>query len=107
MVLNVTGAKIIFKKENSKKTIKFLVDNKDYGEAVIPSANFGNYWFLQFKNNPNIFSVVYDEFFLDLAAFHKDYDSFSDMYKDVNNVRPHYTQEQWDKRIRIAQNRKP
>lgn len=107
MVLNVKGAKILFKKGTTQNTIHFLVNEKDYGNAIITSPNFGNFWYLQFKNNPDSFFSIYDSFFLDLAAFNNDFDSYSDMYKDIHNVRPHYTIEEWKLRVTAAQNRKP
>lgn len=103
-----SGDYAIFTKENEKNKIFFYdFQNRDFGHAENVDSNFGNYWYKKSFRWLDSFTDYIDAFWLDLSAFDEDYDSYSDYYKDVNGVRPHYTEKQWNARIAEAKKRKP
>lgn len=70
-------------------------------------SNWGNYWFIFCKRNCVDFDYFLKNVFLDYCAYSYNFDSYSDLYKDYNGCRPHYTKEEWTERVRIARERKP
>ena len=56
--------------------------------------------------DPNILQFWMDYLYLDVCAYHNDFDAYSDAYKDMHNVRPHYTKRQWNIIVKEAQNLK-
>ena len=110
MIINFKDGRAVFTKENNKNMIYFFKDNRDYGKATGLPKNFGNYWFKIFKDastKQNSIEFIMDRFWLDWLAYNEDFDSYSDIHKDIFNVRPHYTMEQWERVIKEAKNRKP
>ena len=110
MTIKFEHGKVIFRKEEGKNMIYFFKDGRDYGRASDLPKNFGNYWFKVFKDaskrNDNLESTL-DYFWLDWIAYNEDFDSYSDIYKDINNIRPHYTVDQWERIVKEAKSRKP
>lgn len=97
------------KNENTyKNEIVVIYDGRFYGSLKNVNRDWGNYWFKSMqKNKMYNGETMVDYMFLDNCAFHDDYDGYSDTYKDIHKVRPHYTQEEWDKKVNEAKNRKP
>ena len=98
-VLIIDGWKIEFVKEGYDNFVKFFdPDGHSYGRMVVDRI-FGNWLYKELKRT-NWFGedrVYYC--FLDFAIANADYDSYSDTYKELNNVRPHYTQAGWNKLV--------
>lgn len=70
-------------------------------EVSVPKM-VGNYYYQMMSNNPSAMRNLLDQLYLDVCAFYDDYDGYSDTYKDINGIRPHYTQDQWDACVRAA-----
>lgn len=99
---------------DGKNNIIILQDGRLYGKLENVSSDWGNYWFKKIKkyHDSNLTNVSDGEFlleylFLDFCAFHNDYDSYSDTYKDYNNFRPHLSKEEWNRKVKMARERKP
>ena len=93
---------------SGENEITITKDSRFYGSLSKVNSDWGNYWFKQMKRN-NLYDgeILIDYMFLDNCAFHNDYDGYSDTYKDIHNVRPHYTQEEWSRKVNEAKNRRP
>lgn len=73
-------------------------------------ANWGNYWYYklrEFSRAGGDGEFALDLMWLDFYAYKNDYDCYSDLYKEINNVRPHKTEKQWLEMVNQARNRKP
>lgn len=96
---------------DGKNSIIILQDGRLYGKLENVSSNWGNYWFKKVKefynSDSNNGEFITEYLFLDFSAFHNDYDSYSDTYKDYNNFRPHLSNEEWNRKVRMARERKP
>ena len=69
--------------------------------------NLGNYYYRKMNHlDPHLLQSWMDYLYLDVCAYHNDFDAYSDAYKDMHNVRPHYTKRQWDIMVKEAQNLK-
>ena len=69
--------------------------------------DLGNYYYRKMKHmDPHLLQFWMDYLYLDVCAYHNDFDAYSDAYKDMHNVRPHYTKRQWDIMVKEAQNLK-
>jgi len=79
-------------------------DTRPCLEVFVHNA-FGNYYYDLLKTSAGSWEHILDTLYLDLCAFHDDYDAYSDVFKDIYNVRPHYTPNQWDDLVRAARNR--
>lgn len=93
-----------------KKEIIFIKDDRFYGNLKKFSSNWGNYWFLYAKQaafRGEYGENVMDNMFLDSCALNEDFDSYSDIFKDIHRIRPHITNERWKEIIMTAKNRKP
>lgn len=89
---------------SDKNRILVDKDNRPCMTMKVPNA-FGNYYYRLLKECTSGWSTILDDCYLDMCAFYDDYDSYSDTYKDIHGVRPHYTEEQWDARVRAARKR--
>lgn len=96
---------------DGKNSIIILQDGRLYGKLENVSSDWGNYWFKKVKefynSDSNNGEFITEYLFLDFSAFHNDYDSYSDTYKDYNNFRPHLTKEEWKEKVKRARERKP
>lgn len=96
---------------DGKNNIIILQNGRLYGKLENVSSNWGNYWYRKIKefyvyDNPTG-EFITEYLFLDFSAFHNDYDSYSDTYKDYNNFRPHLSKEEWNRKVKMARERKP
>ena len=95
-------------KNTHKNEITITYDGRFYGSLKNVSKDWGNYWFKSMqKNRMYNGEILIDYMFLDNCAFHSDYDGYSDTYKDIHNVRPHCTIEEWARKVNEAKNRRP
>lgn len=107
ILFNVDNGTIIFEKKNNENFIH-LENSEGLFRGTINNfpAKWGNYWYTRAKEAAKHgyygAEFMFDTIFFDSCALHNDYDFFSDVYKDLNNVRPHYTKEQWEERVRLA-----
>ena len=96
---------------DGENSIIILKDGRFYGKLENVSSNWGNYWFKKIKefynSDSNNGEFITEYLFLDFSAFHNDYDSYSDTYKDYNNFRPHLSKEEWNRKVKMARERKP
>lgn len=103
-----SGDYVVFKKENNKNKILFFdYHGRNLGHADNIDKNFGNYWYKEAHRWYLGFVDYMDAFWFDLLAFENDYDGYSDYYKDVYGVRPHYTDEEWKAIVIYVKKRKP
>lgn len=80
--------------------ISFFVDGRDYGHAYV-TREFGNWWFKFWKEN--LFRLSEDEidrFYLRLCIYQDNYDSYSDISKDMFGFRMRKTSAEWDRMVR-------
>lgn len=82
-------------------------DGRCEGNITGFGSDWGNYWFVFCKRDCMDFDYFSENVFLDHCAYSYDFDGYSDLYKDCNGCRPHYTQEEWRQRIKVARERKP
>lgn len=81
--------------------------SRDFVTAQVDvPKNIGNYYYKLMKDMPDSMEYFMDQCYLDVCAYYNDFDAYSDTFKDINNVRPHYTKEQWDMLVNKAQNLK-
>ena len=76
-----------------KKEIIFIKDDRFYGNLKNFTANWGNYWFLYAKQaacRGEYGENVMDNMFLDSCALNEDFDSYSDIFKDIHKACRHY-----------------
>ena len=95
---------------DGKNNIYFVKDGRVWGTIPNVNKDWGNYWFKLSKNvklNDGLGEDVYNQIFLDSYAFDNDYDCYSDFYKEIYNVRPHYTIKEWEDIVKYVRNRKP
>lgn len=99
---------------DGKNEIVIIKDGRYYGGMKDINKDWGNHWFKKIKKyhdsnevNASDGEFLLEYLFLDSCAFHDDYDGYSDTYKDFNNVRPHLTIEEWQRKVNEARNRKP
>lgn len=96
---------------DGKNEVTFIKDNRFYGKIPNVNKDLGNYWFKyakRAKENNSDGEKVADQIFFDSFAFNDDYDSYSDFYKEVYNVRPHYSREAWETIVKyVRENKKP
>ena len=95
-VINTNDYTIDFEVKDGKNMITFMSNGLDVGHAFV-DRDFGNYFYLFARDNAKNFDEEdYYNFFLQHSLYVDDFDSYSDLYKDINYVRPHYAQERWD-----------
>ena len=88
-----------------------MQNNKFYGSIKKGIGNnWGNYWYYKLKEfsragGDGEFAI--DLMWLDFYAYKNDYDCYSDLYKEINNFRPHKTEKEWLEMVNQARNRKP
>lgn len=70
---------------------------------MIVDRNFGNHVYKMLKASKEIEENLMDQVFLLHCIYCNEFDYYSDIYKDLYNVRPHITQAQWDLMVKHLQ----
>ena len=86
-------------------------NNRFYGSIKKGiGRNWGNYWYKKLKEKAQAGEygeINVDLMFLDFYIYKNDFDCYSDFFKELYYCRPHQTEEQWEKLVQEARNRKP
>lgn len=93
-----------FYKESDKNMVKSTIDGNLYFECSV-SKQFGNYFWKELRSRNEIDQFILDLYLLELMVYENNFDSYSDFYKDINNVRPHFTHEEWNKKVEDVRKR--
>ena len=104
MILKNGSCEASFEKVVNGRTtanrIEFRVDGRRYG-AVYVTREFGNWWFLFWKNNPSrLTEQDIERMYLRLAIYQDNYDAYSDYSKDMFGFRIRKTEAQWEQMVR-------
>lgn len=110
-ILFSDGGELQFVKNGNENFIHFM-SSAGFQRGTVNgfSADWGNYWFKQakvFVDGGYTSEEMFDFIFFDNCALNNDYDFFSDVYKDLHGVRPHFSSEEWTRRVNLAKSRKP
>lgn len=62
-------------------------------------ASLGNHFYKKFVSGAGHWKQIMDECMLTVCAYHDAYDCYSDYFKDINGVRPHYSPETWSELV--------
>lgn len=104
MILRNGSCEASFEKVVNGRTtanrIEFRVDGRRYG-AVYVTREFGNWWYLFWKTNPNrLTEDEIERMYLRLAIYQDNYDAYSDYSKDMFGFRIRKTEAQWEQMVR-------
>lgn len=91
----------------NKNRIQVYRDGCNVGHMSVQD-NFGNWCYNVVKEAIALgrdLEEVTDDLWLENCAFYDDFGSYSDLYKDIHNFRPHYTHDEWDNVVRTARKR--
>lgn len=110
---NHDGFTIYFIKSGKAENREIIVYQNDKFYGSIKKGigkNWGNYWYCKLRDfsragDDGEFAI--DLMWLDFYAYKNDYDCYSDLYKEINNCRPHKTESQWLEMVNQARNRRP
>ena len=105
-VLTKGTMEIKFYEENGNKVIEAIKDNRQVCKVFV-SKILGNGYYVALRdsNDTTCWEAMLDSLYLDVCVLNNDFDTYSDVYKDIYHIRPHLTQKEWNTKVDIVKRR--